>query len=227
MRKLVYVLAGLVILLLVLDRIALVVATSMLDKRVEKELGAPVDASVHGFPFLPAAITRTLPSVTITSDAVRLGGPDLTVRQLHADMTDVEVRSSRDAIAKTFTATAVVPYSEVERRGELPAGSLSGTADGRIQLAENATVLGRSLPITVIGRPRRDGDVVTIEGSEIQIGNAGVTLSDQAREDLQERLRVRLPVEDLPSGTSLQDLAAKPEGLQLTLTGHDVPVTQL
>lgn len=227
MRKWAIGIAVAVALLLVLDRVAVMVVTSVIDDRIEKKLAAEVGTSLGGFPFLPSAIGRTLPQVSITAEEVRLGRTGFTVRSLDVDADDVDVHDTGNPVASTFTATAVMSYAEAERIGGLTQGTLTSAPDGQVRYSRTVPLQNSSRPVTVTGPPRLDGDIVTLDARRVELGGAVIEPDAALQQEIRELFQLRLPTDELPEGTSLEELTAGPDGLGLRLTGTDVALNEL
>lgn len=234
MRKLLIVLGVLLVVVLALDRVALVVATRQVDQRIEREVGGPVHTSIEGFPFLPSALRRTLPQVQVLAAQLVLSSSDLTVRDVDFTFTTVRVQGD-NARARQLHGSFVVPYAEVERRAGRPRGSLRGGEDGLLRIDQQGNVPANPLVpsgsqlVSVVARPQvsSEGSAVVAQLVPISVEVAGrrVEVSASWAQSLARSLTYQVSLRQLPRGMQVGQVQARPQGLWVQVSGSDVSLS--
>lgn len=207
------------------DQIGARFAAAQLRARVAAATGSNPEVRTASGPFLPQALARRFDTADVSLHSAQLPPSNLEVRDIRAHLRDVPWNSTERI--GSVDATAVVPFSTLERRANLPAGSLSGADDGRARVTQKLEVFGLSVAVAATADLRVDGAAVVIEPVGLELAGAQIPLNDDLRARLTEQLRARVPLDGLPAGLRLQDVAVIPEGLRLHLVGQDVPVPQL
>jgi hypothetical protein len=225
MRKLFVAVVVVLLLGVAADRVGASLAAQQIEQRVREETGQEATAAVNGFPFLTQVLGRKLAHVRLTSDSATLPGEDLKVTALRVDLRGVGVQS--EPRAERLEATGVVPFAEVERHRELPAGSLSASPDGRLRISQHVDLLNESFAVAGTAAVRVDGDQLVVEPDTLAIEGSAVQLDAEQRGRLAERLRFQLPLDDVPAGTRVDDVRVVERGLQVHLTGRDVLLSDL
>lgn len=227
MRKVLIGLAVLVLLLLGVDRGAHYLVNRELN-RSSQRAAEGAQAQAPGFPFLTQALTGGF-DVDLTAPSLRLEQQDLRLNNVQATLGGVRGTSLASARAGTLDARAVVPFDDVARRANLPAGAVGPAGDGRARVTQKLEFFGASVDVAATADVRVDpaGDAVVVEPNRFELQGSAVPLEGQLREAAGDRLRLRVPLAGLPAGTRLQGVQVTPEGLQVHLTGRDVPLQQL
>ena len=227
MRKLLIGLALLLVVLLAVDRGAAYLVNRELDRSAQRATEG-AQAQAPGFPFLTQALTGGF-DVDLTAPSLRLAEQDLQLNNVQATLSGVRGTSLAGARAASLDARAVVPFDDVARRANLPAGAVGPAGDGRARVTQKLELFGASVDVAATADVRVDpsGDAVVVEPTSFELQGSPVPLEGQLRETAGDRLRLRVPLPGLPPGTRLQDVRVAPEGLQVHLTGRDVPLQQL
>ncbi len=231
MRKVLIGLAVLVAALVVVDRVAIVVATGKVDQRIEQEVGSPVDTTLGGFPFLPSALSRTLPSVHVRAGQVRMHQADLTIQEVDFRFTDVSVQGNSSARAGSLSGSFVVDYPEVERRANRPRGSLSGGEDGllRIRRLRSEATSNAQEEEELVARPQ-----VLLEGSHavaqlvpvsVQVEGQQLSVTSGLGATLAHTMSYQISLRELPAGMRVVAVRAQPQGLRVQVEGNDTAVS--
>lgn len=227
MRRLLLALAALAVLLVLVDRVAVVYVERSIERGLQEGVGWRSDAQVRGVPFLSQALGRDLEQVQLSAGQARLGDVDITVQDLVADLYEVDVADLDAPVAGRFEARALVPFAELERRQGLVAGSLSGTRDGRLRYRTFIEPLGQRLELVVDTDPVVREDVVELVPGQVEVQGARIELPPEVRGQITERLQLRVPLAGLPPGAQVTQVLVRPEGVEVRLVGRDVPVGAL
>ncbi|MFF2653790.1 DUF2993 domain-containing protein [Streptomyces sp. NPDC058045] len=219
------------------DRIALYFSEQDAADRLRSTegLSKTPDVSIHGFPFLTQLAGGTFDDVEVSMsdyEADAAGGKPLRIASLNARLHGVTFSGDySSATADTATGTARVDYDELLKAAhvkpvQLAPGvkakviGLSDGGQGKIKVAVEATVLGRTLPrpVMVMSTARVTGDEVTVHADSLpKLG--GVPLAEEkAREitDFQQQ------VTGLPDGIHIKSVQAASDGVHIAVKGSHV-----
>jgi hypothetical protein len=217
------------------DRITVSYADSKAADRIQSACGlaSKPDVSIKGFPFLTQALARDLDHVTITINDLPTssaclaanGTPPLHVTRFHADLRNIRPEGGfsnfSGATADAVTGTALISYADLSKvaSGQLSAVAsdvtvaYGGTGRVRISGTVHVPLLGTEQVSGVSSVTVRNGDKVGISlpnGLSHVLGFAGLSW----------------PVTGLPTGIRLSSVQATPGGLQVSITGTSVQLTQ-
>lgn len=228
MRKAAYVVLGLLVVLLIVDRVGDYVATRVLDSRFESALGEEVQTSIGGFPFLTQLARGRWESIEVTADSAPVPGVEIRASDVRAQARGVRGYTAEDAVVESATLRGIVPYADIERLRDLPAGTLSGTEDGRVRAATTVDLPGGKLTLTGTGTPEiADGYITVRDIRDITAASGSVQLSPEARASVEEALRWRLTLDGLPDSLQVTGVRALPQGLEITVEGQDVSLSDV
>jgi hypothetical protein len=216
MRKFLIALAILVVVLIVIDRAAAAIAAREIGTRVQSAYGLPQrpGVSVGGFPFLTQVVTGQYQQVSVSiaaagTDGVQLRDIQATFTGVHAPLSLLFGQNPATVTAANATGTALIPYSQVQRR--LPRGITLAAHDGSLR------VTGKT-PLGSVASTARLG--VTRTGISVQLTATGVLASPLA-----PRLSFVIPVGQLPLHLTVTGVRVASAGLIVAATGHDVAFT--
>jgi hypothetical protein len=220
MRKSAIALVVLIALGVLADRGAAYVAEGVVAQKIQDAEGVS-DASVDitGFPFLTQLLGGEFDAIDVSMpalDAETRGGGQ--VRIEHLDMTFRDVvtsdRFSR-ATAGSVSGSGSIPYDAFDGFGTVRVGYGGTTPDGQGYLTLS---LGSRITVDVVPSMLDDGTL----GFTDTDGTARI-------DDLPEVLATfavdRYTLAGLPSGLVIDGIEATPEGLEVIVTGTDVPLT--
>lgn len=181
---------------------------------VGETVGAPVEVSVGGFPFLTQVAAGSL-------DHVELDLPEVTLDGIHlvdAHVTARGATTSQPTTIRALTATALLPIEELDRLFKAESGL---TADIEVRgesLSFTGEVLGAEL--AVVFRPVLVEGGISLEPEELRLGGRSLDVSRLG--GLIDGLgrSLVLPV-GLPDGLRLSSLRIEPRGVQVELRGTD------
>ena len=214
MRRLLVVVLVLVGLFAVVDRVAVRLADSAIERRIAQDTGAEVDAHVTGFPFLTQALRRDIEMVTVNGSApARLAG--ITVRDLRAELRRVDVTDVERPVAGEVDLEGVVPFRDVERRLDLAPGSLSQAPRGQLQIRRPLDVGGQQLEVSAFARVLvEDGALVALP-TTVEVAGAQVDVEAA-------QLGFRYPLSGLPEGARVEALGVLEDGFRVRVVAPDV-----
>ncbi len=216
MRKFLIAVPLLIIVLIVIDRAGVLIAEREIGTRVQSAYGLPArpGVSVHGFPFLTQVATGHYQEIDVSIKAASADG--VQVRDIQARFTGVHAslslllgQNSGQVTASHATATAVIPYSQVQRR--LP-GGIRLDADGSSLRVTGRTALG-----SIVGTAR-----LGVTRSGISVTPEHLTVGGVSAGELAARFTFVIPVGQLPLHLSVTGVHVAAGGLALAATGHYV-----
>jgi LmeA-like phospholipid-binding len=219
MRKFLIVLLGLAVLLVIVDRAGVFIAEREIGTRVQSAYNLPnrPHVTIQGIPFLTQVASGHYQEIDVSIASASAGG--VTLHDVSAKFTGVKAslslllgQDSGSVTATNATGTAVIPFSQVERR--LPQGIRIGP-DGS-SLRVSGTGVYSALRGTVRLAVSRSGITVTPQKASLAgIGVAGLT-------GLASRLTFTLPVSGLPLHLSLTGVHVTQGGVLVDVSGHNV-----
>lgn len=231
----VVVLAGLFV---AADRVAVVYAQNKAAQRIQSSQGltSRPTVSIKGFPFLTQVIDRKLDEVTITATNVETapgttttGDGRLRLARLTADLHGVALQGHFTGfVADTATGTALVSYAD------LSSGAPKGVTvsyGGKNSAGKGQVKVTGSITVPVFGPIRRSvtsevdvsgGDTVSLHANSIPEVSAipGLDHLIRSKIDFSRRLS------GLPTSITLDSVRATPDGVEISLTGRHVSLTQ-
>ncbi len=225
------------------DRAAAAIAGANIRDRVEAELAAyevehgSVTVDVAGTPFLTQALTRTLDEITISIPELR-ASPDaaetatpITVASVDVVATAVRfnlgdfLRGDPTATAQQVVGTAFITYTALDGLVDLSGLSLADVHFSEFEGGIRFEALGPLAPVQAVAD-------VTVEDGRLRVKLRDaqfVSLAlPQAGRDLLDQilaLTIDILMPTLPLGLTLQSVTAEPNGLSISVVGHDVPLT--
>ena len=216
MRKLLIVIPLLIVVLIAIDRASVLLAEREIGTKVQSayDLPARPGVSVQGFPFLTQVASGHYQEIDVSIKAAKADG--VQVRDIHAKFTGVNApvsllfgQDSARVTASQATGTAVIPYSQVQRR--LPGGITLG-ADG-----SSLRVTGKT-PLGAIEGTARLG----VTKSGISVSPEHITVGGISAGALASKFTFVIPAGVLPLHLSITAVRPGPDGLVVAAAGHDV-----
>ncbi|RMI32132.1 LmeA family phospholipid-binding protein [Nocardia stercoris] len=211
--------------LIVGDRAGVVLAQNEIGRETAAQYNLPRQpgVAVGGFPFLTQAVDGTYHDVDITVGD--WSGKQITVHDLNVKLSDISAplgdmlqHRTSNIVARTATATALVPYDTVKSFAPAGVESVSSGPDG-LHVAGTFPVEGFQVPATVVVTvaPSDQGIEVTPVSARAAAGGPTISLAW-----LRRTLTFAVPLQQLPLGTRLTAIQPGPDGLQVTAVAHDV-----
>lgn len=216
MRKLLIVIPLLIVVLIAIDRASVLLAEREIGTRVQSAYDLPSrpSVSVHGFPFLTQVASGNYQQIDVSIKTAKADG--VQIRDIHARFTGVHAplgllfgQDSAHVTASQATGTALIPYSQVERR--LPDGITLG-ADGSSLRVTGKTPLG-----TIEGTAK-----LSVTKSGISVSPEHITVGGVSAGALASRFSFVIPAGALPLRLSVTAVHAGRDGLVVAAAGHDV-----
>jgi hypothetical protein len=233
-RKLLVALGVLVLLLLVADRVAPVVAGAAVAREVRSEAGLRSDpeVTIHGFPFLTQALSGRYDDVEVRARGVQVGDlggieVDSHFRGLHAPLGEVVGRTLDSVPVDVVDGTATIGYADLARAAGPPEGltvdRITRDGDG-MRVHGTVTVGGQTFRASAGASVRVSGDglVVTARSVDVEDLPGGVP----GLPDLAGRFGFSVPLRGLPFHLRITDVRAADDGLHVSAQARDLVLGQ-
>ncbi|MFC7309397.1 DUF2993 domain-containing protein [Streptomyces monticola] len=219
------------------DRIAVGFAEDEAAERLRTSegLAQTPDVSIKGFPFLTQVAGGELDDVEVGIDGFEAsnGGGKVRIDELTAKMRGVAFSDDySSATAAEASGSARIAYDELLKAAKVEpvqvapgvtakVVGLSDGGNGKIKVAIEATVLGKTLP-----RPVEVVSSATVEGGKrVQVHAdalpklGAVAIAEQRMRQITDFQQV---IDGLPAGIKLDKVEAAPDGVSVTVTGSQV-----
>ncbi len=219
LRKLIIVVVLLGVVFTGIDRVAVYLAQSAIQRRVAQDVGSDVQAHVHGFPFLLQVAHRELGDVTLSGDQVRLGS-GIGVRRVTARLRDIDVHDVSDPVAGSLVLDGEVPFADVAVRLGVRPGALTALGSDHVRLVKSVPVARVLRQVSVVGAVRAVGGALVLSPTSVAV--TGVALPPAALAVLKASLALRYPVAGLPARSLLESRGVSATGLLVRITAHDI-----
>ncbi len=223
MRKILIILAVLLILLVVADRIAVHVAQRKIAGRVASayHLAVPPSVTIPGFPFLTQVAAGRYNEVDVALSSLTSGG--VHVQDLRARFTGVRAplvrllgNGSASVTADNATATALIPFASVQRR--LPPGITLGADRGTLKLSGKVGYQGFHVPVSAAVSLRVTATAIEVSPHNVTVGGT-IALPPGP---LGSRLAITLPVHDLPMHLKVTSVRVTSGGFEVSASARGV-----
>ena len=162
MRRLLFVLLALVVLLVVADRVSVAEAQSEVAKRIQTEQGlvSRPGVSIGGFPFLTQAVAGHYDDVTLTLHDLRRGPVVVTrltanLSGVHVPLSEVLSRNVGRVPVDRATARVLVDWADVNRWLGDRHLRLGPAPDGQVRVTATADIAGQTVGGSATGRLTR------------------------------------------------------------------------
>ena len=226
MRKPIFVLLGVVIiLLLALDRVGLLIADQQIAKRVQnaQELTSRPDVSIKGFPFLTQVLSGHYGQMDVTVRNFTRNG--LTVDRVRVSAHGVSVPLGqvisgkvREVPVDRADAVVTIGFANLNKylASQLPAGVLTVSAEGDKIKLTGTLPFPPSVSVSVATSIDVASNSITLRPSSIDSLLASIPGGQALRSMVDRFFTVRLPISQLPFGISLK---------QASVTGDAVVIS--
>ncbi|TQS24466.1 DUF2993 domain-containing protein [Microbispora sp. KK1-11] len=225
MRKLVVAVALLAIVLVVLDRVAVVGVQREIARQIEAkyDLAEAPSVQVKGIPFLTQAISGRYEEISIgigkvEREGVQLERIDATLYGVTAPLSDlIQNAAATEIRADRVTGTVVISRQTLSAHA--PRGiKVEGAGDDKLRVSGNVPVLGNQVPVTA------DMKIQVVQGG-IRLTPANVKIAGAIPVPNPERLiSFNVPVKNLPLNLRITRVKSTSEGLAVQGTASDVPL---
>ncbi len=226
--RLVVALVVLAVVLVAADRIAVAYAQREVAQRLQTsyDLSNRPSVKVEGFPFLTQVAMGHYDDIRVHTGGLTARG--VPIEELHVRLLGVEaplrelLSNQRSAMrAASAEATAVVPLAQIRER--VPEGITLDAQGKMLRLSGQASLLGRSVPVSVMANVSVDEGDVLVTATRVSMN--GNPVDGAVGERLEERYSFTISLGDLPAGLRPTGVAVTTEGLRITATARDVLLT--
>ncbi len=215
---------GIVLLLVVADRITAAVVESGAEDAWGDEGATGQSVAIGGFPVLTQLAAGELGDVSGSADTMVIG--DVTIEDVAFTGSDVQTEAPH--LAGAVEGAGTLPLAGLEELVAQEAGEGTSVAvvDGELTL----TGTGALSAVTVAVEPRAEDGGVVAEVSSIAVGGATVSLDDlpdfldSLLGDVLDGFEIPL---GLPEEISVDAVEVTDAGLRATLSGQDVVLDDL
>ncbi|THA59443.1 DUF2993 domain-containing protein [Streptomyces sp. A0958] len=204
------------------DRVAVYVAESRVESRVELP-GARIgstDVSIKGFPFLTQLAGSEFDEVEvkITGIETTAAGRTLRISTMDAELHDVRLTDGfSDATAAHATGTAVISYEDLTKAASDGVAVEYG-GKGKVKVTGAVNILGRTISRSVLSSVTLiDGHTVRVHADKVP-GEGIPGLEGLIR----EQTDFEREVGGLPNGLKLEKIQPTADGLEISVSGTDV-----
>lgn len=212
-----------IIVLVIADRIAVIIAEHKISDRVASayDLPAKPGVSIAGFPFLTQVVAGKYHSVDIrvrslTADGVPVTGLDARLTGVRASVAQLLGRSREPVTAAHASASAIVPLSAVQRR--LPPGITLRPDGTALRVGGTAHYFGLDLPVSATVIPTASPSGITLTPRQVHVGNVVSVPAGT----LAGRLHIAIPLGTLPLHLKVTSVRVEPAGLRISAAGHNI-----
>jgi LmeA-like phospholipid-binding len=222
MRKLLIALGILVVLLVIIDRIALVLAEDQISSRIASAYDLPTDpgVSIAGFPFLTQVVSGDYGQINVTASQVQADGAtlhDLNVRltDVHATISQVLGSGTSTVTAGQASGSALVNFATVDQR--LPHGLRVTSAGKNLMVSGKVSYRGIRVPVSgSVGLKVSDAGITVTPKNVSVAGGLNVPLGDLTG------LKFLVPLGNLPLHLHLTSVQVTPAGLRISAAAQNV-----
>lgn len=206
------------------DRAAVYFAESEAEGRVEIS-GSTVDStdiSIKGFPFLTQVAGSALDEVDIKLTGIEtdVGGRRIRISEMNAELHDVTLADGfSSATAARATGTATVSYEDLTHAADDGVVVQYG-GNGKVKVTGAVEILGRTLTRSVTSTVTLvDGHTIRVHADKVPgEGIPGLEGLVRRKTDFEREIGA------LPNGLKLQRIEPTKTGLEISVTGSDIPL---
>lgn len=218
------VVAMLVAALAIVDSVARSQAENMVADRAQTSLhlSSKPTATLHGWPFLVHALTRSFPRADVsTTDAVAtVGGKELPLANLNITATGIEPDGD-NYVLKHVEARATVGYEALS--GYAGSSTIGYRENGRIAITYTTDIFGQKLQAVVTGVPVLDVGRQEVNLQDTAVEVAEVKLTDELSRTLIRTVAKTISVRQ--ANVTVQSLEAQQDGVVVSATADNYTVS--
>lgn len=200
------------------DRVAERLATDRAEQRLALEGLVDPQVTVEGFPFLTQLVSRRFDEVRLTAASLRLGGGQ--ARRIRATGLDVDVPADTAVTVGRLRAVGLVPYAEVLRQAGLADVTMRAAGESAVRLRGEVTLLGRRVPVSVLGRVEARGRTLTVTPTSFRV--AGDEVAAAVTVPLEDRFAVTYRLREPPEGVAVRRVTPRRDGFLVEIRGDGV-----
>ncbi|MFB6709695.1 DUF2993 domain-containing protein [Streptomyces sp. NPDC056333] len=206
------------------DRAAVYFAESEAEGRVEIS-GSTIDStdiSIKGFPFLTQVAGSSLDEVDIELAGIETdaGGRRIRISEMNAELHDVTLADGfSSATAARATGAATVSYEDLTHAADDGVVVQYG-GNGKAKVTGAVEILGRTLKRSVTSTVTLvDGHTIRVHADKVPgEGIPGLEGLVRRKTDFEREIGA------LPNGLKLQRIEPTKNGLEISVTGSDIPL---
>jgi hypothetical protein len=208
-----------------LDRIAAAYAESEAADRVRlgPARAASTDVDIKGFPFLTQLMDRRFDEVDVVLTGVEAtaGGRKIRIGEMTAALHDVTLNEDHtSARAATVSGTALISYADLAAASEREVKVAYG-GNGKVKVTGGVEILGRTVTRSVVSTVTLiDGNTIRVRADRVP-GDGIPGLEDLVR----QRTDFDRQIGGLPEGMKLEKVAAREDGVAISVSGKNVALT--
>jgi hypothetical protein len=214
---------------IVADRVGVRMAEDEIAKQVATQyrLDERPQVDIHGFPFLTQAIGGEYDQIDVTlgnwtEQGVTVNDASLRLSGVQAPLADVVNGNSAQIAVRNATASAVVPYSVVQKYAPRDVRNISANGSN-LQARVAGSFLGIRLSGDLVASIKATPQGIAVTPQSVSSGSTRIPLAT-----LRERYTFVIPTRNLlPMGARLSDLEVTPQGLRIAATADDVKLENL
>ncbi|GAA2086317.1 LmeA family phospholipid-binding protein [Actinomadura alba] len=214
---------------IVADRLGVRMAEDEIAKQVATQyrLDARPKVDIHGFPFLTQAIGGEYDRIDVTlgnwtEQNVTVNDASLRLTGVQAPLADVVNGNSSQIAVRNATASALVPYSVVQKYAPRDVRDISASGSN-LQARVAGSFLGVRVSGDLVASIKATPQGIAVTPQSVSSGSARIPLAT-----LRERYTFVIPSRNLlPMGARLSDIEVTPQGLRVAATVDDVKLENL
>jgi hypothetical protein len=226
MRRVLVAVGILVVLLVIADRIAVVVAERTVARRIRADLSLQQtpSVSIHGFPFLQQAVAGRYSDVQVRIPDVDAGP----LRNLRVDANLHQVRAPLDKTisgrlaevpVRDIDGTLTVLYDDLAQASGIPGLRIASTGDG-LRVSGTVQLPGGAVEASARGHISVEDNDLVVTADEAQV--AGVDLPAAVLGSAARLLSFRVSPKSLPLALRITGVRVGPDSLTVAAQAHDV-----
>jgi hypothetical protein len=178
---------------------------------------------IEGRPFLTQVVARSVGRVRVVADDIPATG-DGTLPIAHADLVLTDISSTDWFATMTVShaeGTARIDYSALAAVAGAP---LTYVGNGRVQIVNTTTIVGREVEAEITGRPELDVEAQTITLTDPEINIGGVDLPGFTADALLRAMLKPIPVTGIPLDLRLTSVDPQDGGIFAGVAGDGIPL---
>lgn len=211
------------------DRIAVALAEDQAAERIRssQDLSGNPDVSIKGFPFLTQVAEKRLDEVDVDLQGVTASAAGRSIRlsQVSAQLHDVSLENNfSSATADRATGTAHLSYEDLSKAAgngvKIGYGGRDAAGKGQVKVSARITLplVDETFEGSVVSTVSvLDGDTVRLRAESIP----GLSVPGLEK-FIREKIDFERRIAGLPEGLKLDKVVATEQGVDISVTGHQV-----
>jgi len=226
MRRVLVAAGILVVLLVILDRVAVVVAERAVAKQIRAELALKQtpSVSIHGFPFLQQAVTGRYSDVQVGIPDVD-SGPlhdvrvDARLQQVRAPLDRMISGSLAEVPVRDIAGTLTVRYDDLAQASGIPGLRIARSGDD-LRVSGQVQLPGGQVEASALGHISVEDNDLVVTADQAQVG--GVELPPALLATAARLLSFRVSPKSLPLALRITGVQIGVDSLTVAAQAHDV-----